>query len=85
MKRMKREGMEEKGMEEKGLEEKGLEAKRIPVSRRIWGLLVFALGMLWAVGGIFGIGQLQWQGWLYLLCGVVLLRLGWNLIRPVQK
>ena len=52
------------------------------VSRKIWGGMVFAIGLLWAVGGIAGFIQGHGPGMLILVfCGVALLRLGSNLVR----
>lgn len=55
--------------------------KKIPLSRRLWGWFVFSLGILWTVGGTFAIFQAQLMGWLWLFCGIVLCRLGYNLTR----
>ena len=53
----------------------------MPTSRKIWGWFVFALGIFWAVCGIAGVLQTQPLGWIYLFCGVMLGRLGYNLTR----
>lgn len=52
------------------------------ISRKIWGGCVFALGVLWLVGG--AIGYFQGNGKILLLmvfCGIVLVRMGSNLMR----
>jgi uncharacterized membrane protein (UPF0136 family) len=52
------------------------------LSRRIWGGLVLAIGVLWTVGGIVGYFQGRGAGmFLLVFCGVALLRLGGNLMR----
>ena len=48
-------------------------------SRRIWGWLVFTLGLLWLVGGLFGLIEGRPGAWLFALCGLVLARMGYNL------
>ncbi len=53
----------------------------MPASRKIWGWFVFALGILWSLGGVAGILQTQLIGWLYLFCGIILGRMGYNLTR----
>lgn len=53
----------------------------MPASRKIWGWFVFVLGILWSVGGIAGVLQAQPLGWIYLFCGIMLGRLGYNLTR----
>ena len=57
---------------------------RTPASRRLWGWFVYALGLLWLVCGAAGILQAQPLGWLYLFCGIVLARMGYNLTRSGQ-
>jgi hypothetical protein len=55
----------------------------VPGSRAAWGAIVFLLGCLWALGGVAGLltaQNLPWP-WLYLVLGLVLARLGWNLRR----
>ncbi len=54
-------------------------------SRKIWGWVVFALGMLWTLGGLAGFLQGRWQMLLHLVLGIGLLRLGWNLSHGVPN
>jgi uncharacterized membrane protein len=54
------------------------------ISRRIWGWLVFSLGLLWFVGGIFGYFQGNWHMLLHIFLGVVLLRMGWNISHGIR-
>ena len=50
------------------------------ISKRVWGWVVFALGALWMIGGIFGYAQGKGNGTLVLIfCGIVLARMGWNM------
>ncbi len=51
------------------------------ISRKIWGGFVFALGLLWLVGGAFGYFQGNWHMLLLVFCGIVLVRMGSNLMR----
>ena len=53
----------------------------MPASRKLWGWFVFALGILWSLGGLAAILQTHLLGWLYLFCGIVLGRMGYNLTR----
>jgi len=55
----------------------------MPTSRKIWGWFVFSVGILWGLGGIAAVLQTQPIGWLYLFCGIMLGRLGYNLTRDV--
>jgi hypothetical protein len=55
------------------------------ISRKIWGSLVLLLGLLWLVGGIFGVLQNDWRMWLLIFCGTVLVRMGWNLTHERPK
>ncbi len=52
------------------------------MSRKIWGGFVFSLGLLWLLGGIFGYLQDPAKALLYVFCGMVLTRFGYNLMRP---
>lgn len=52
----------------------------MPISRKLWGYCVLALGILW-ICGFFAILQGQMMGWLWFFCGTVLFRLGYNLTR----
>jgi len=52
------------------------------ISRKIWGGLVLAIGLLWSIGGVAGYFQGHGAGMILLVfCGVALLRLGGNLLR----
>ena len=51
------------------------------ISRKIWGGFVFALGLLWLLGGAFGYLQGNWKMLLLVFCGIVLVRMGVNLMR----
>ena len=51
------------------------------ISRKIWGGVVFALGLLWLVGGAFGYFQGNGKMLLMVFCGIVLVRMGFNLMR----
>jgi len=51
------------------------------LSRKIWGGFVFALGLLWLVGGVFGYFQGNWHMLLLIFCGIVLVRMGFNMVR----
>ena len=51
------------------------------MSRKIWGGFVFALGLLWLVGGAFGYLQGNWKMLLMVFCGIVLVRMGSNMMR----
>lgn len=51
------------------------------ISRKVWGGFVFALGLLWLVGGAFGYFQGNWKMLLLVFCGIVLVRMGSNLMR----
>ena len=51
------------------------------ISRKIWGGCVFALGLLWLVGGAFGYFQGNTKMLLMVFCGIVLVRMGANLMR----
>ena len=54
------------------------------ISRKIWGGFVFALGLLWLLGGGFGFFQGSQDNRKMLLlvfCGIVLVRMGSNLMR----
>ena len=54
-------------------------------SRKIWGYVVLALGVLWLLGGV--LGYLQTKAGVTLVmafCGTVLTRLGWGLTRDAQ-
>ncbi len=55
------------------------------ISRRIWGGFVLALGLLWLVGGAFGYLQGNWRMLLMFFCGLVLTRMGFNMLRGDQK
>ena len=57
----------------------------MPISRRIWGWFVFALGLLWFMGGIFGLFHGVWQMALMAILGFALLRRGWSLTHPDEK
>ena len=51
------------------------------VSKKVWGGVVFALGLLWLIGGIFGYAQNKGGGTLILIfCGIVLARMGWGMM-----
>jgi hypothetical protein len=54
----------------------------MPISRKIWGWFVYCLGLLWIFGGIAGVLQGHWQPWLFVVLGIGLLRLGYNLKSP---
>ena len=54
-------------------------------SRRIWAALVLLLAGLWVLGGIAALISGEGIGWIYLLPGLVLLRLGNNLRRPTER
>jgi uncharacterized membrane protein (UPF0136 family) len=53
----------------------------VKISRKIWGGFVFALGLLWLVGGALGYFQGNWKMLLMVFCGIVLVRMGFNLMR----
>jgi hypothetical protein len=53
----------------------------VRISRKIWGGVVFALGLLWLLGGAFGYLQGNWKMLLLVFCGIVLVRMGINLVR----
>lgn len=60
----------------------------VPTSRKIWGSFVFALGLLWLLGGTIGYFEGQWRMIWMAIFGVVLVRLGWNLThgeKPPQE
>ncbi len=51
------------------------------VSKKVWGGVVFALGLLWLIGGVFGYVQNKGGGTLVLIfCGIVLSRMGWGMM-----
>ncbi len=52
------------------------------LSRKVWGGCVFGLGLLWLLGGMAGYlqGHLR-PAILLVFCGIVLVRLGWNLVK----
>jgi hypothetical protein len=56
----------------------------MPVSRRLWGWFVFALGLLWSLGGFLGALQGNWRMWLMFVLGLGLLRFGYNLSSGVK-
>ena len=51
------------------------------ISRKIWGGFVFALGLLWLVGGAVGYFQGNGHMLLLIFCGIVLVRMGFNMVR----
>lgn len=53
--------------------------EKMRTSRRVWGWLVFALGLLWLVGGLFGYFQGHFSALLLVFCGFVLARMGWRM------
>lgn len=52
------------------------------LSRKVWGCFVCGLGVFWLLGGLAGYlqGHLR-PALLFIFCGMVLVRLGWNLVR----
>jgi hypothetical protein len=54
-------------------------------ARRIWGTLVFGIGLLWLVGGVVGLVTGQEVSWLLPVLGLVLTRMGWNLRQGGSK
>jgi len=54
----------------------------VPVSQRIWAVLVLCLGFIWTFGGLLGALHGAWQMWLMFVLGIGLLRLGYNLGHP---
>jgi len=50
-------------------------------ARRVWGAVVLCLGLLWLVGGLFGYFEGHIRALLFVFCGFVLVRLGYNLTR----
>ena len=54
----------------------------LKVTKKVWGRVVFSLGMLWLVGGVFGYVQGKGNGVLILIfCGIVLARMGWGMTK----
>ena len=50
-------------------------------ARRVWGWIVFALGLLWLIGGLFGYFEGHLRALIFVFCGFVLIRLGYNLAK----
>lgn len=49
--------------------------------RKIWAVLVLGLGALWLFGGVFGVVEGHFSAWVLLLCGLVLMRVGYYLLK----
>lgn len=53
--------------------------------KKLWGGCVLGIGGLWLIGGLFGILEGQLVAWLFVLCGFMLLRLGYQLVRATPN
>lgn len=57
----------------------------LKITKKVWGGVVFSLGMLWLVGGVFGYAQGKGNGVLILIfCGIVLARMGWGMTKSQE-